>query len=120
MKKKKSRWGKKKDRPLKERMEDMSVWDMMKKIPPELLAQQSRIKDKRSLLEENDVFLDTSHIVKREVISVNVEEPNEMSMWESVQLIQEKFLIEIEYHDKLEAAYDRAIKDLLGHEKVID
>jgi hypothetical protein len=106
--------GKKKTKPLREQIEDMSIWDMMKKIPPELKTQQSRIEDKRSILEENNVHLDTSHITKREGKSVKIEEHEEMSMWDRMQLVQEKFDIELEYLDKLEAAYDEAIKDILG------
>ena len=84
-------------------------WDELKIAGKEFPEQKQRIAEKKAQLEAMGGQIDTSHIIKPEMPK-NVQGKGEkLSMWDTMQLAQQKINAHKEYLDKLEKAYDDAL-----------
>jgi hypothetical protein len=95
---------------------DDSLWGKMKRMAKEFEEQDKRIDQKKKILHDNGVNVDTSHIQKPKDQLNDKNKDKKDSMWEKMLTLEEILDARREYQDKLEAAYDKAIIDILGSE----
>jgi hypothetical protein len=94
--------------------EDESIWSVLKRSVEKSSAQKERIDEKKKLLEDHGVDIDTSHIKKSSRPSINEIQNMDASIWETLRTTENKIKEYQIYLDKIEAVYDNAISDILG------